>query len=601
MATTMSGSGCTVESLVRAQVQDGVTQPSIGTIIGIPFHGSCSRCHHFHRDHLLTFSLNSNDHTRLECQECQHPMFGLGRTSTQTTLASVETGYTPNTRICAERPQPQSGLHVETSSGSSNHRPCPSPQGALTPIAEQNSLRRSRSTSNVVDPTSIELPGNVIGAGIGPLSLGDQRFALPNLPYNAPGPGYQHVQPVLWRRMRTIRDRFRKRLCNKPRAWDLSRLGIRVIIQPSDTPPAALPHKRPVTDDGGIRVPTDALSTPPASQTAAFGVTSSAAGPSVASVQNEPELPNVAVDTTNRNSDLRSTDLKAVRCQRTADREAALQSRCECNPDCFCKSGGSRASNRVDVGDGSNILLDNGRTLPSSEVPGYILGYHSSSGSSSQPSQGDTQEVPFSFIGHQFDVGRRSSSAEHSSSTAGSSQRRDRLSQNSTLWNGSTNSLIHGRRPLSVGRSASLPVVYTRYPSAGPDRGRFQAQPHNGDHRDHLSAFERNSGTQSMMPEGTTSHGTGLVDSDHRDIAGSSTGRTSPHANSTSFAEPYEHQDDQQLVNGTVTPPTNGLPEYTPMTDGEDDTPTQRLSSQIDDVPPQLPLPDGVSDSNGTT
>lgn len=53
-------------------------------------HGSCSKCHHLHRHVPLRLPRDDTDHKRFECQICRYPMFGLGRASTQVTLASVD-------------------------------------------------------------------------------------------------------------------------------------------------------------------------------------------------------------------------------------------------------------------------------------------------------------------------------------------------------------------------------------------------------------------------------------------------------------------------------------------------------------------------------
>lgn len=57
----------------------------------LPYHGSCVNCHHFHINTPFTINLNPETHTRLTCERCGHSLFGLGRTSIQSSLASVET------------------------------------------------------------------------------------------------------------------------------------------------------------------------------------------------------------------------------------------------------------------------------------------------------------------------------------------------------------------------------------------------------------------------------------------------------------------------------------------------------------------------------
>ncbi|KAL8950372.1 MAG: hypothetical protein Q9222_003589 [Ikaeria aurantiellina] len=57
----------------------------------VPIHGSCSQCHHLHTNKALQLPLDPETHTRFLCERCKHPILGIGRTSTQTTLASIET------------------------------------------------------------------------------------------------------------------------------------------------------------------------------------------------------------------------------------------------------------------------------------------------------------------------------------------------------------------------------------------------------------------------------------------------------------------------------------------------------------------------------
>lgn len=57
----------------------------------VPFHGSCSKCHHLHTNTPLRYFLNFKRNQRYKCENCHRDMFGLGNNSTQTTLASQET------------------------------------------------------------------------------------------------------------------------------------------------------------------------------------------------------------------------------------------------------------------------------------------------------------------------------------------------------------------------------------------------------------------------------------------------------------------------------------------------------------------------------
>lgn len=56
----------------------------------VPVHATCRRCHHFHTNVYFSISSETNNHTRFRCERCDFAIFGFGRHSMQTSLASVE-------------------------------------------------------------------------------------------------------------------------------------------------------------------------------------------------------------------------------------------------------------------------------------------------------------------------------------------------------------------------------------------------------------------------------------------------------------------------------------------------------------------------------
>lgn len=54
-------------------------------------HGSCRRCNHWHNAVQQSLCLNPQHHTSIKCRNCNYKMFGIGRTSSHTSLASQET------------------------------------------------------------------------------------------------------------------------------------------------------------------------------------------------------------------------------------------------------------------------------------------------------------------------------------------------------------------------------------------------------------------------------------------------------------------------------------------------------------------------------
>jgi len=55
------------------------------------FHGSCRQCHHFHYGQAIQLPSDENVHRRYTCERCGKPLFGIGRLSPQSSLASLET------------------------------------------------------------------------------------------------------------------------------------------------------------------------------------------------------------------------------------------------------------------------------------------------------------------------------------------------------------------------------------------------------------------------------------------------------------------------------------------------------------------------------
>lgn len=68
-----------------------------GNDVELPYHGTCSKCHHLHIGTIIRFPFHQSRHIRFNCENCKHVMFGLGGNSTQTTLASVLTDSGENT------------------------------------------------------------------------------------------------------------------------------------------------------------------------------------------------------------------------------------------------------------------------------------------------------------------------------------------------------------------------------------------------------------------------------------------------------------------------------------------------------------------------
>lgn len=531
MATTTTT--CTprhpLEAFHRRHSGSNGRQDTSETSVAIPFHGSCSRCHHFHINHPFTFSLDSAVHTRLSCEKCDHLMFGLGRASTQNTLASVESGSTFLPRACADQTgqqqqqsQPPAMSQVETITGTSG-------LGLLTTITERKSPAPSRSTSNVRSPTRTlsgvsrdggEADGNNRHEGLA------ERGALPKT-ITQEGPveqalGLQVPQVATLQRLRTIGRRFKRRFSAKSRHWNLPRIGLKITY----------PHR-------------DGMTGHPSASTS---------NTEVASGQGPSDNVEGLVNETRDDTEDRHAPLRAQRREITLAREREYASfpKCECGLECPCING-------------SLIAQPNRTETPENiHIPRYLFDpHHSSTGTSnSQPSQTGDQGLDLSHIGGHFDSSRTSSSADESSSAAENGPRRFRLSQGSTLWSNGSSISLRARRPL-VSRASSMPVGTRAQHLAGVRIGSHNSSSTPG------SGSHETSGASASLDEGSP-----LGRTSHPDPSRNS--QVSSQEGSTGLANPPSPQPDESLVDG-VNPGS-----HTPIPDGDEVTPTPHSGIRVD-------------------
>ena len=488
----------------------------------MPFHGSCSRCHHFHINHPFTFSPESTVHTRLSCERCDHPMFGLGRVSTQSTLASVESVSTFTPRACVDRleqQQQQSASQAEAVPGTST-------LGLLTTITERRSPAASRSTSHIRTPTptlsATSLSGQEVGGSIGRGEPDGGRAEPKNIAKESPEKQALHPQTTTLRRLRTIGHRFKRRFSATRRDWRLPRIRLQITYAPS--------------------VDMTGHSSAPAST------------PGVSSRQEQSDNVEPPVSGTGDDTEDRHASLRARRRELTLakERELALVRKCECGPECPCINGSNVP--QVDRADTPDII-----------VPHFLFPpHHSSTGSSnSQPSQNSAPGLdPIIHIGDQFEASRRSSSADESSSAADSGSRRIRLSQSSTLWSNASSISLRNRRPL-VSRASSMPVGTRVQHLAGVRTG--------------LQATSFNTGSSwPETPRARASLDDGIMPGGSSHTESSRIHEPSSHQSSASLANLSDHQEEEELVNGVS--PRN----HTPMRDVDEVTPTPRSGIRVD-------------------
>lgn len=540
MATSTSTLRHPFETFHRAHRRSNGHHDSSGAKVGMPFHGSCSKCHHFHTNYQFTFSLDSTVHTRLFCERCKHPMFGLGRVSTQDTLASVESGSTFTPRACVDRPGPQLVSQADAVPGTLGLRP-------LTTIPERRSPATSRSTSHIYTPVP------TLAASLAGEEPMESRILPRDAAQESPEEGPLHLQTDTIRRLRAIGRRFKQRLYAKPRAWKLSRIGLHIkkaTESPHDAPDlSTTPFTGPTLSDAHrIGMTGD--------RSASASTTEISSGQGV-STNAEEQVNGTGNDTEDRHASLRARRRELTLAR---EKEAASIENCECSPQCPCISG-------------SHVVqVDIAETPENIHVPAYLFPNHHSSteSSNSQQSQSGAQGLDLLHIGDHFDSPRRSSSADESSSAAESGPRRVRLSQDSTLWSNGSSISLRARRPL-VGRASSMPVGTRAQYLAGVRAGAHTNSSIPG------SGWSDTARAPSSLDEGSVPARSGHIEFGRN-------GELSSHESSTSLANLPGPQGEEQLVDG-VSPAS-----HTPMRDGDEVTPTPhsgiRLGGHLDGVLP---------------
>ena len=490
--------------------------------VRIPFHGSCSECHHFHNNRQFTFSLDSTVHTRLLCESCNHPMFGLGRASTQNTLASVESGFTFTPRACVDRPVQNPAVEAQPSASELRR--------LLTPITE----RRSPLTSN--NPTATP---TLVTASPAEASTDFRREdSIESHPLPLPKGDTQGTPEERAVRSQTVA------------------LRIRMIARRLKPRLSASPKFRRIRSKftrAGMPMP----------RHASLSASTTEVSSSLVRTDNVEER----VSATTGDTEDRYAPLRARRRELTLarEREHTLAQKCECSSDCHCITG-------------SHVAQVGSDETPDTNAPDDPLSQHHSStaSSNSQPSQGFGQNLYLAHIGDHFDLSRRSSSANESSSTAESGS--GRIGLNHGLTPGSNGSSVssRARRPL-FGRASSMPVGYWTHNRAGVRSGAHvdSSIPEHGRTEDSGTI-----GASSLVDEGDMLGHTSHSASSQNDEVSTHQRPTSP----TNLVDPHEEE-----------PLTNGVSHanHSPGLDGDDTTPTRyrpvRADRSLDRVLPNAP------------
>ncbi|KAL8674028.1 MAG: hypothetical protein Q9168_001560 [Polycauliona sp. 1 TL-2023] len=448
-------------------------QSRLDQVVEFPIHGSCSRCHHLHTNRTLHLPLDLQQHTRFNCDNCEHPILGIGRTSTQTTLASIETNGAghrswqnepdvASTQDFQPSPVPLQPLplRVDTSGNSGplstiaeGISPAQQSSALLTP-AFSGDLRSLRSTSRERSHRDEEHQVSESTTAITNASVQADSLSKPS-------------SAGFWTRrsQRRFRDRIRLHL-RKPRSFNVSTLGLHIDVSPapsaSGRPSPPVAHAQlPSTRDPAKGTPfanMSDLSTPV--QSNAISLHSSE--PPQQPVAAHPD-PLIGRDVTLAEKHER---IRALRREATLKRQAERISRCECQSECQCRNG-SIQSNAASLGPDSSERSIQVPVHHLQRLLGEAYGSAATGGSSSDVN-GDPVLVGVGSHLHLEPI-----DAEPGTGIALESQHQhfpsDRISQASTVYvrsNGSTGSL-DSRRPASMQRPSTTPASIPRRSTDG--------------------------------------------------------------------------------------------------------------------------------------
>ncbi|KAL9008392.1 MAG: hypothetical protein Q9173_006476 [Seirophora scorigena] len=395
-------------------------------------------------------------------------MMGIGRTSTQTTLASIETTGPSSPRqsmdaeqgtACSQQSNPTTTLspplRVNTSVNS----------GHLSTITEGNSPAR-QSPAGFSSSSPHELPSerspSLDRIDSRPIADGVRGEALEgrNTQLGDDAPEHQSSAPRTTFWAGGSRQNFRNKIRShfrKPRKFTIRRLGINIEVSSAAATSRPQILREDLHHEDSNLSPSNLVEPPyaasQASNRAAIPERSSVAFP----VTNP--LPGPRSGQPDRLIGLSPTPhekherLRVQRREATLKRKAEMMAKCECHSDCQCRHGSVRSNAAsYDPGDSDRSIhvLDH--------VLGSLLG-ESSAGSISQTSSSVARASSLAGLGVHIEDRILESGDASNVNLAGRQSFDDRLSQASTAIPGSNRSSISlvSRRPSPMRRANTTP------------------------------------------------------------------------------------------------------------------------------------------------
>lgn len=377
--------------------------PASGSHV-VPFHGNCPSCHHFHTNTPLSIPKNPSTHTRLHCEYCDYPILGIGRASTQTTLASVETLATnEGTQQCNDRAREATLPVLRIDSAPMQEQERNEPLSAITEAS--SSLSRSQSALGSLSGEVQEGRSQVTGTS----EILDQQNPHPvqaqNLNRTSRGnrldaiSGQHEKQPTWWI----------TRLKNKARGITPS--GLKHFLRAKHKTHEVDWTATPSNSGPARRIRSEQVVPNPNSQS----VADTPQGMTSLTLAHSSHGSNSQVGSPDQQGRLEDDDwhlytskaekIKAKRRERTVRKHDRVKIICQCTSDCKCQQRPSRSSN--ETGHRNNSLSNS--EVPSHPLHRLLAEQPSESERDTSPGNLDLREGVLMGIGDHLAVDGRSS------------------------------------------------------------------------------------------------------------------------------------------------------------------------------------------------
>ena len=296
--------------------------------ITLHYHGSCSDCHHFHRHVPFNLPADDSEPMRFYCERCRHPIFGLGRTETQVTLASqdsfplvdgaVDRSLSP--RSCDDRTIPQPDLQQSP----------PLPQATNTTLLERlNAMEEQHFSARRISTATIVGERSLHSAETSPKEVAPPRRTLSIDRHRS------QWLAMLLSCIHRILELLAERMCGSSRQLKFLGFGLSFHLTSDylrNNEPSDLSSQSPRTKMPNALTVGRALSTTILNERSEF--------PSRLSPQDDTEHFDAPPRTQIHHPNTKEERLSIHRRDQTL-RKQALQRTCVCTQDCHCKFEGS--------------------------------------------------------------------------------------------------------------------------------------------------------------------------------------------------------------------------------------------------------------------